>query len=78
MFNKSNTVPFAVKVNTIKSSMPEAQAAFHVIDNAAYTQSGRSIPMSALTRRVEETKKPREQVEKLIKSYADLVGVEVN
>lgn len=68
---------FAQKVNAVEAAVPEAKGAFQIIRENAQQQSARPVPMSALTRRVEATKKPKEQVEKALRYYAELQGVEV-
>jgi len=79
MFGKSNTPSsaFAVKVNAIKSNMPEAKEAFQVIEEMAYRQSTRPVSIFSLFSKVDKTKKPKEQVEKSLRDYADKFGVEV-
>jgi len=68
---------FGQKVNGLEQALPEAKGAFQVIRNNAQQQNSRAVPISALLRRVEPTKKPQEQVEKALRYYADLQGVEV-
>ena len=68
---------FAQKVNAIEANYPEAKGALTIIKNNAQQQNSRSVPMSALMRRVKSTKKPQAQVEKALRYYADLQGVEV-
>ena len=68
---------FREKVNAIEANYPEAKGALTIIKNNAQQQNSHSVPMSALIRRVEPTKKPKEQVEKALRYYAELQGVEV-
>ena len=68
---------FGQKVNAIEANFPEAKGALTIIRDNAQQQNSRPVPMSALMRRVERTKKPQEQVEKALRYYADLQGVEV-
>ena len=68
---------FGQKVKGLEQALPEAKGAFQIIRNNAQQQNNRPVPMSALVRRVGATKKPKEQIEKAIRYYADLQGVEV-
>ena len=68
---------FREKVNNLEAIVPEAKGAFQIIRNNAQQQNNRPLPMSALLRRVESTRKPKEQVEKALRYYAELQGVEV-
>ena len=68
---------FGQKVNGLEQALPEARSAFQVIRENAQKQDSRPVPMSALLRRMEPTKKPKEQIEKAIRYYADLQGIEV-